>query len=86
MTFSKSLAAVKKSKVINKTNNMCFVNSDCPYGIFDVFSLHERIAAVFTKKTFSGGACVLNYSCIVLTNYHMVFGLLFFKVGRGHAV
>ena len=40
----------------------------------------------FTKKTLNAGACILNYSRVVLTNYHMVFGLLFFKVGRGRAI
>ena len=40
----------------------------------------------FTKKTPGGGARILKHSHVVLTIYDMVFGLLFFKVGRGRVI
>jgi len=35
------------------------------------------------SMTLNGGACILNSSRAVLTNYPMDFGLLLIKVGRG---
>ena len=40
----------------------------------------------FTKKTLGGAARILKHSRVVLTIYDMVFGLPFFKVGRGHVI
>ena len=37
------------------------------------------------SMTLNGGVCILNYSGAVLTNFRIVFGLLFFKVGREKA-
>ena len=41
------------------------------------------IFAIILTKTLAGGACFVNFSRVVVTTYHMVSGLLFFKiVGR----